>query len=399
MTIGYVMNTYPLISTTFIGREIAALEAQGTEIKRYAIRKWDQPLVDQKDLDEQAITQYILSGSKARLIKSVGKEIVTNPIRLLKAMGMTAKLIWNAGGGLIRHVAYLVEAITLRQLAEADGITHLHAHFSTNSTTIAMLSHIMGGPGYSMTVHGPDEFFTPYTGSLREKVENARFVAAISHFCRSQLMLFSGQDHWDKIDIVHCGVQPENYGTKERTSFGKRVLFVGRLDAVKGGPLLLDAFAGVKPLHPDATLRIVGDGVERKALEAKAKALGIADAIEFMGFRSQTEVAEYLEASDMLVLPSFAEGVPVVYMEAMASRIPVIASQVAGVSELVVNGKVGYTVPPSDTNTLIQRMDALMSDPEGSKQMGEEGRKIVESEFNIDIEAGKLQAFFKKYAP
>jgi len=393
--IGYVMNSYPMVSTTFIGREIAALERQGLSINRYAIRPWPHRLVDPGDLAEQARTRYLLTGSRSGLFKALLWETLRNPVRLVRALRQTLRLIGNARGGVVRHVAYLVEAMVLHQATAADGVTHLHAHFSTNSTTVAMLSEVLGGPGYSFTIHGPDELFQPLELSLGLKIARARFVACISHFCRSQAMLFSDQAHWHKLRLVHCGVIPAQYGTRPRDSHGKHVLFIGRLDAVKGVPLLLQAFAAARARHPQARLTVVGDGPARKALEAQAAALGITDATTFTGYRAQTEVAALLEEADMLVLPSFAEGVPVVLMEAMASRIPVIASQVAGVPELVQDGVSGFVVPAGDVETLTARLERLLSDPDLCRCMGAAGRDKVVAEYDVDHEAAWLLTLFQ----
>lgn len=389
MTIGYLMNTYPLVSTTFIGREIQALESQGTTIRRYAIRPWSGQLVDAGDRAEQAKTEYLLT-DRARLVTSLVREVLRSPARFLKALGLTLRLIGNARGRVIRHFAYFAEATVLRRLAERDGISHLHAHFSTNATTVAMLCRELGGPSYSFTVHGPDELLAPLENSTGEKVARARFVACISHFARSQVMLFSDEAHWDKLAIVHCGVRPANYGQRPRGAYGKRILFIGRLAAVKGAPLLLEAIASVRAAHPDLSLAIVGDGPDRARLEARAVALGLADAVTFLGYQSQPAVAEILEQADMLVLPSFAEGVPVVLMEAMASRLPVIASRVAGVQELVEHGVSGFVTAPGDVADLSAKLGSLLSDPALCARMGAAGRMKVEAEFDVTKEVARL---------
>lgn len=398
MIVGYLMNTYPLVSTTFIGREIAALERQGIEVRRYAIRPWAETLVDPGDRAEQAKTQYLLA-DRARIATSLLRELFRSPSGLLKAFGLTLRLIRNARGRVVKHFAYLAEATVLRSLAARDGITHIHAHFSTNSTTVAMLSRVLGGPDYSFTVHGPDELLVPIENSTAEKVARARFVACISHFARSQVMLFSDQAHWGKLAVVHCGVIPANYGRRPRGPYGKRVLFIGRLAAVKGVPLLLEAVGEVKRAHPDLTLTIVGDGQDREKSEALAASLGLTDIARFVGYQTQKAVAEILESSDVLVLPSFAEGVPVVLMEAMASRVPVIASRIAGIPELVEDGVTGFVVPPGDVATLTARLGTLFAKPEICAHMGQAGRAKVEAEFFIDQEAGKLADLFAREAP
>jgi glycosyltransferase involved in cell wall biosynthesis len=260
---------------------------------------------------------------------------------------------------------------------------------------VTMLASGLSGIPFSFTEHGPAIFFEVDRWALDEKIARAQFVIAISHFCRSQLMLFSAPDHWGKIAIVHCGVTPAAYGQRPRGSFGKRVIFVGRLDPVKGAPLLVTAMERVFASHPDASLTLVGDGPARALAEATAQALGIKDRITFAGYQSQGAVAALLEEADVLVLPSFAEGVPVVLMEAMASRIPVIASRVAGVQELVEDGVSGFTTPPGDVDTLAERIMRLMDNPAMAAQMGQAGRALVEAEFNITSEGAWLAEIFR----
>jgi glycosyltransferase involved in cell wall biosynthesis len=270
------------------------------------------------------------------------------------------------------------------------GARHIHNHFADSSCTVAMLASAMSGIPFSVTPHGPAIFFEPERWRLDEKVARASFVACISSFAKAQTMLFSDQAHWHKMHVVHCGVVPANYGRKVRTGYGKHVLFVGRLAAMKGVPLLLEAIATVRRVHPDLNVTIAGDGPDRAALEAQAVRLNLADTVHFAGYQSQDAVADLLEAADMLVLPSFAEGVPVVLMEAMASRLPVIASRIAGIPELVEDGVSGLLVPAGDGEAVTRALDRLLGDASLCARMGEAGRAKVEREFDVKREAGKL---------
>jgi glycosyltransferase involved in cell wall biosynthesis len=294
---------------------------------------------------------------------------------------------------------YFAEAGVLADHLLRRGAVHLHNHFGDASCTVTMLAAEMADLPFSYTMHGPDLFFEPYKWRIDEKTARARFVVCISHFCRSQAMLFSSPQHWPKLRIVHCGVTPASYGQRVRSGFSKRVFFIGRLDPVKGGPPLLEAFASVYPRHEDARLVIVGDGSARADLEARAASLGIAGAVDFLGFRSQAEVAELLGQADMLVLPSFAEGVPVVLMEAMASRVPTLASRIAGIPELVQDGTTGFLVPPGDVPSLARQLDVLLSDPDLCGRMGVAGRQVVEAEFDVDQESAWLLRLFQSPDP
>src|SRR6056297_4068759 len=244
MNIGYLLNTYPVTSSTFIRREIRALEGQGLTVMRYAIRRWADDLVDERDREEQGKTRYLLSGQVPRLIARFCAEAVTNPVGLARALGTLGRLVYNAGGGLVRHAAYLLEAVSLRRQAKSDRIEHIHAHFSTNAAAVALLCHRLGGPGYSFTAHGPDEFIDWGRSSQALKVAEARFVAAISHYCRVQLTLAAGMAHWDKIHIVRCGLDLNEFPRSE-AGFDTSSPFVcvGRLCPQKAQVLIAEATA------------------------------------------------------------------------------------------------------------------------------------------------------------
>ena len=206
MNIAYLLNAYPMTSTTFIRREIEALEELGLAIRRYAIRRWAVPLVDPQDLAEQARAHYLLSANIGGLIGALAKEVFINPVGLYRSSSKMLDLFKNSGGGLVRHVAYLMEAIYFRQSAKKDGIDHVHTHFATNATAVAMLSHLMGGPSYSFTVHGPDEFVDPLRLSFELKARHAAFVVAISDYCRDQLVRLIGFENKGKIVVARCGI-------------------------------------------------------------------------------------------------------------------------------------------------------------------------------------------------
>ena len=391
--IAYLTGEYPKVSHTFIQREIAALRQQGCEVLACTVRRAPaKDVVGEDQLAEQRDTWCVLENAKnpLRLLAAHARAFARSP----RGWFSTLALAWRTRPpglkAMLWQMFYFLEAGVLAEHLRARGVQHLHNHFGNSSCSVAMLASAMSGIPFSFTEHGPAIFFEAERWAIGEKIARARFVVAISHFCRSQLMLFSRPADWGKIAIVHCGVAPSAYGRETRGAFGKRLIFVGRLDPVKGAPLLIEAFARVLPDHPDARLTIVGDGSSRAGAEARARELGIAASITFAGFRAQSEVARMLEEADLLVLPSFAEGVPVVLMEAMASHIPVIASRVAGVQELVEDGVTGFTVPPGDVPTLAGRIGRILSDPEAARRMGKTGRQVVEAEFDIAGESAWL---------
>lgn len=390
--IAYLTGEYPKVSHTFIQREIEGLRALGWTVEACTVRRAKpKDVVGAAQKAEEANTFAVLKAAKnpLRLLASLAQALKRDPKRFRAALRLACQTRPPGFKAGLWQMFYFLEAAVLARHLRARGVVHLHNHFADSSCTVAMLCSELTGIPYSFTMHGPTEFFAAHWWRLGEKVARASHVAAISHFCRAQLMYLSPPEAWDRIRIVHCGVTPALYGPHEETS-APTVTFVGRLDSVKGTPLLLEAFGRIAADLPEARLSIIGDGPERAACEARAKELGLGARVVFHGYKSSDEVAQMLRGSDMLVLPSFAEGVPVVLMEAMASGIPVIASQVAGVAELVENGVSGYVIPAGDLDTLTARLRELLADPALRTRMGAAGRAKVEADFDLAQEVAWL---------
>ncbi|MEO1773398.1 MAG: glycosyltransferase [Pseudomonadota bacterium] len=390
--IAYLTGEYPRATDTFIQREIAGLRALGATVHTCTVRATDpKHHVGPEQRAEYAATFQVIPAAKnpLRLLRAHGGLLARAPGRWLSTLSLAARMCPPGAKSFLWQVFYFLEAGVLAAHLRDKGVVHLHNHFGNSSCSVAVLAAEMAGVPYSYTAHGPMEFFAPEHWRIDLKVARAAFVAAISHFARAQCMIFADQAHWDRIKIVHCAVEPERYAKAPPPS-GKALLFVGRLSAIKGVALLLRAVAALAETHPDLTLTLVGDGPEAPGLKAEAEALGIADRVTFTGYLSQDEVAERLAATDVFVLPSFAEGVPVVLMEAMAAGRPVIAPQVAGVPELVEHGVSGFLVPPGDLKRLTGSIDALIRRPEVCVDMGEEGRRRVRAAFSTMSEAAWL---------
>ena len=399
--VAYLTGDYPKVSHTFILREVQAVRAAGVPVITCSIRQ--PPASEFKGQEEQqarAETFYVIAAAKnpLRLMAAHGRAVLRSPGIWASTLALAIRMRSPGLKALIWQLFYFLEAAVLADHLRRNRVRHLHNHFGNSSCSVAVLAARLADIPYSFTEHGPAIFFEVDRWSLPEKIARAKFVVAITHFCRSQLMLFSNPADWPKIGIVHCGVTPAFY-RREPGGNGKRVAFVGRLDPVKGALLLIEAMAEVLKTHPDATLTLAGDGPARAPAEARAAELGIAGAVHFAGFMTQGQVADLLANSDMLVLPSFAEGLPVVYMEALASRIPVVASRVAGVQELVEDGVTGYAVPPGDVATLVDRILRLMDNPNAARDMGEAGRSAVEQGFDIAREGAWLAQLFRQGGP
>ena len=399
MQLAYLMNSYPMTSTLFIRREIEALERRGVMVTRYAVRQWEGELVDPDDIEECSRTHYLLAGNTLKLITAFLRELVVNPGGLVKALGPWFSLLKNARGGLVRHSAYLLQAIYFRQRAAADKIDHVHVHFLTNSTAVAMLARIMGGPAYSVMVHGPDELGDAPLLSFPEKINHASFIAAISSFCKSQLIRFSSIENTGKIHIVHCGLKIGEFDLAQPVDASNQTFVcVGRLCPQKGQAQIPAAVAVLRSEFPDLRVIFIGDGESRGDIEAAMTRHNVSDMIEIAGWKANDRVREIIAANRALLLPSYAEGLPVVIMEALALGRPVISTFVAGIPELVDEG-CGWIIPAGSHEALVDAMRAaLIATPEEISARGREGRVRIERGFDIDQEAAKLYALIEKSA-
>jgi colanic acid/amylovoran biosynthesis glycosyltransferase len=390
-TIAYVLPTYPMPSQTFIRREIAALEARGWTVHRFAMRRFGSEMAEPADRAEQERTEYILDG-RAAVVRAVAAEALGRPRRWLSALSTAIRMARRSEKGLLRHLAYLAEACYLRRRLAGIGARHLHAHFGTNAAAVAMLGRLLGGPPYSITMHGPEEFDAPGPLALGEKARHAAFIVAISHFTRSQLCRWCATADWPKIHVVRCGLDGvflEGAGTPVPDR--PRLVSVGRLAEQKGQLLLVEASARLRDRGADFELVIVGDGPMREELEQLIDRLGLQDRVRITGFLDNRAVRRELEAARALVLPSFAEGLPVVLMEAMALGRPVIATYIAGIPELVEPGRSGWLVPAGAVEPLVEAMaEALAADPEELDRMGRAGAARAILQHDAAAEAGKL---------
>ena len=278
--------------------------------------------------------------------------------------------------------------------------THLHAHFGTNPAAVALLARALGGPPFSFTVHGPEEFDKPEFLKLREKISGSAFVVAISSYGRSQIFRWIDPAEWPKVHTVHCGIEPDLHAkTGSPPGDSARIVCVGRLCEQKGQMILLQAVRQLVDMAVPVKLVLAGDGEMREALEQAIARLELQPHVHITGWLSGERVREEILAARALVLPSFAEGLPVVLMEAMALGRPVISTYVAGIPELVIDGVNGWLVPAGDDAALTQALKTcLAASPALLARMGAAGHERVLHRHSVDTEAAKLAALFSEPA-
>jgi glycosyltransferase involved in cell wall biosynthesis len=396
--IAYITGEYPRATDTFIQREVFALRGLGIQILTCSIRKTGaEHLVGDEQRTEAKSTFYVLQAAKSplRLIACHLRALINTPRKYYNTLALALRTGSSGFKNHLYQLFYFAEAVILADHLQRNGVVHLHNHIAKASCSVAMLASNISGIPFSFTLHGPDIFFAPEHWRLDEKIKRAQFVACISHFCRNKAKEFSKPDCWGKLHIVHCGVEPARYADQvSADNDTPQLTFVGRLATVKGIPVLFDALTKV---ISECNITIIGDGPERAELETKAQALGLQDMVKFAGYKSQSEVAEALQKTDLFVLPSFAEGVPVVLMEAMAARVPVIATQIAGIPELVEHNVSGLLVPAGDADALANAISELIGDKKRRTEMGQAGHQKVIAEFNIEHESAWLARLFQAY--
>jgi glycosyltransferase involved in cell wall biosynthesis len=398
--IAYLVNEYPKTSHSFIRREIAALEDNGVDVERISIRR-PTKLVDDADRVEAVRTWVLLDAGLTRLALSAFAELARRPTRFLAALRTAWKLGGRSERGRLRHIVYLAEACLLARRAGEAGCSHVHAHFGTNPAAVALLCRRLGGPTYSFTVHGPEEFDAPQAWSLGDKVADAAFVVAISDFTRSQLYRWCEHRHWRKIQVVHCGVDAMFLAAPPTPmNDTNRLVCVGRLCEQKGQLLLVEAAGRLRQEGRSFELVLVGDGPMRGEIERLVDRLELHEHVLLVGWKSNDEVRALIADSRATVLASFAEGLPVVLMEALALGRPVISTFVAGISELVRPGECGWLVPAGSVTALEEALREVLDAPiEQLEDLGERGAAWVRQNHDADHEARTLIRLFRGSPP
>jgi glycosyltransferase involved in cell wall biosynthesis len=400
MRIGYFTNTYPRATDTFIQREVIGLRERGFDVRTFSVhRTGSDHDVGPEVIAEKKNTTYLLPVNPLTLLLRTFSTFLASPANFLGTLGLALRTAQPGFKGRLWQLFYFLEAVLLARELRRQSIAHLHNHLGDASGTVAMLACRLAKVGYSITIHGPHIFFDPTHWALREKVKYARFIACISHYCKSQMMLFSDQADWSRLEIVHCGVDIQRFGFVAPRNSARKLLYTGRLAAEKGLPVLFDSLKMLKDSGYAFELTLIGDGPDRAMLEALARQLGIGDSVIFAGYASQDVVRDTLQQSDIFILPSFAEGVPVSLMEAMACGIPVIGTYVGGVVELIEPGRTGQVVPPADVASLRDAIAKYLEATEFRAQMSTQGREKIMADFNLDLEVDKLARLFRLHAP
>lgn len=397
MAVCYLINQYPKISHTFIRREIQAVEQSGVDVFRVSVRGWDAEIVDDDDRRERERTTYILNQSPVRLLTVSLGMALGRPGRFLRALWTALAMGFRSTRPLV-NVIYLIEACLLVRMLEEKGVRHIHAHFGTNSTDVALLAAILGEISFSFTAHGQEEFDRPQALSLREKVAAARHVVCISSYGRAQVYRWSDRRDWHKVRVVHCGIDEALADSPGHPPGDSRtIVCVARLSPEKAHVLLVDAAEQLRRERSDFRLVFAGDGELRHEIQSRIDAKGLTDVISITGWIDGAEVRRQLFAARAIIVPSFLEGLPVVIMEAMAAGRPVLSTWVAGIPELVRADREGILFPPGSVDALVDALRKCLDLPDDVLlDMGQSGRIRVKERHSVQVVAQRMVALFRE---
>ena len=384
---GYLVSQYPAVSHTFILREVQALREQGLEIHVASINPTDREpsKLTAEEHEEMRNTFYVKQVGVWGVLRAHLSTLIKHPGAYLRGLAFALKLGGMDFKKILFGLFYFAEAVIVGQWMVSRHLSHLHVHFATPAAMVGLLVTKIFPMTYSLTIHGPDEFYDAPGYHLAEKIHGATFVCCIGLFARSQIMKLVHAEDWEKLEVSPLGVDVEVFKPpSSRRQFQKfEILCVGRLVPAKGQRILIEAVALLEKQGQKVNLRLVGDGPDRRSLEQMVGRRGLDHCITFEGAVNQDRIREFYDSADVFVLPSFAEGIPVVLMEAMAMEIPTITTWITGIPELIRQDQDGILVPPSDVNKLTQAIRQVMDDEILRRGLGQAGRRRVAARYHL----------------
>jgi glycosyltransferase involved in cell wall biosynthesis len=410
MRLGYLTSKYPAVSHTFVQREIAALRALGLEIETFSV--WaaeDAEVLTDDDRRERDATYALLPPNAGDVLLAHVRAGLSRPRAYARAFRQALALSAAGIRGRLLGLLWFSEAVVLWRECLRRDIRHLHVHINGTAPAVALVTTVLGNGGrpagdwsWSFTAHGPSEFYDAWRERLGDKVEHAAFVVCISDFARSQVLTFAEHRWWDKVHVVHCGVDlgvfsPDGDARGGAAANGDRpaeILSVGRLVPFKGQAVLVRAIAELAGRGVAVHATVVGDGPARGALESLARELGVDGHITFAGAVGQDVIRRYYRQADVFCMSSFAEGIPVVLMEAMAMEVPAVAPRIMGIPELIDHGSDGLLVPPGRHDALADALAELLESPARREAIGRAARAKIEAEFDLHSSAEQLKRLF-----
>lgn len=389
MSLAYLTSKYPARSHTFIRREIEVLREQGYELHVFSLHRCEQSeILNEREQREYESTWSVFPLVLKDFLFSHFSCLIQSPRNYFRALLVGFDYYGGSLRGFIYTFFYFAEAIYLAEQMKKKNIVALHVHFANSGAKVAaVVAEYLQIP-WMISLHGNSDFGYPSILWLKDMVKHAHFVRCVSDYGASQVKCKISLQEYRKVFVAYCGL-PSNYqnkkvGSKRKENGPIKLLSVGRLSSEKGQILLIDMASKLKQKHIKFTIEIVGDGTDRTMLEEQTRALGLEDSIHFIGAVEEMAVFDYMREADIFICSSFMEGLPQVLMESMLINTPVIAPYIAGIPELVSDGRTGMLFPAGNVDALAQKVIELVNDPVLYKEVVSAGRQKVLNDFLID---------------
>ena len=399
--IAYLLSRYPAISHTFLLQEVLGLRARGLHIETASINPPDRSLsaLPLREADEARQTYYVQGSSRLKELSTLVSIFLCQPaavFRGIKAVCGTRNLTARKR---VYWLFYLAEALLLGRWMREQDLEHLHVHFGGPVASVGLLASAAWRIPFSLTIHGPEELLDVTSNHLREKIERASFVVCISDFCRSQLYQLVPQEHWGKLQVVRLGVDPAHFlpavcALPRGGHQAFKAVCLGRLVSAKGHRTLLEALLILRDHAVPIRLTLIGNGPEMDQLQDFVQTHHLSECVTFTQALSHDQALAHLRGADLFVLASFAEGIPVALMEAMALGIPCVSTFVAGIPELIRDGVEGLLVPAGNAQALAEALLALYKDGPRRVSMGEAARRRILDQYNLPNNHERLAEAF-----
>jgi colanic acid/amylovoran biosynthesis glycosyltransferase len=392
--VAYVMSRFPKLTETFVLGEIVAVRALGLRVSIYPILRERQAVVQPEAVPLMAQAHYLPFLSRA-ILRANLRALRRSPRRYLGTLAAVARGTFGSANYFFGGLTIFPKVVRMAELMQAEGIEHVHCHFSNHPALAGFVIHRLTGIPYSFTAHGSDLHRDRHM--LCPKVREAAFVVAISDYNRRLIEAECGPRAAGHVRVIHTGIDVGAFKPAVRTPDGAlAILCIGTLHEVKGQAFLIDACRRLRDSGVPFVCRLVGEGPDREALARRIRDAGLGDMVHLMGPRTREEIRGLLAQSDVLVAPSVPtadgrrEGIPVVLMEAMGCGLPVVASRISGIPELVSDGESGFLVPPRDAAGIAEALGRLHADPGLRSALGAAGRQTVEQRFDMATNAGEV---------
>lgn len=396
LTVAYVMSRFPKLTETFILAELDAMDRAGVRVELH-------PLLRQKGEPVQPAAERWVE--RAHYVPFVSPAVLRSQLAFLRDRGRRRRYLrafadmirgtWRSPNFLLGGLGIFPKVAHMSLAMLDERVDHVHCHFANHPALAGWLVHRLTGLPYSFTAHGSDLHVD--RTMLATKVAEAAFVVTISSDNRALIEATAGDASSGKVDVIHCGVDPDAFPASVPATAGRlRIVAVGTLHEVKGQAHLIEACRLLAERGVAFTCRFIGDGPDRESLSKRIDRHGLGDRVTLAGRMTNDAVARELARSDVLVAPSVPtsggkrEGIPVVLMEAMAAGLPVVASRLSGIPELVTDDVSGLLVPPGDDVALADALGRLAEEPALRARLGTAGRETVLRDFDVDRNAAVL---------